>query len=167
MYTETHAYILTYTQCERRELSCLFGDHGQSAHIHTYIYAEKNTQAYKYILTNIYKYTETHAYIHTNTYMYTDKHTGIQIYTYIIYTFYICRHMNKHTYMQTDIQTSTNIHSYRHTYMQTLYSGVNLSVRKYTFNELKLLKREPLRYCKCDVKVIFTRPFLVLGPVTF
>ena len=30
-----------------------------------------------------------------------------------------------------------------------------------------ILEREPLRYCKCDGKVIFTRPFLMLGKVTF
>ena len=32
---------------------------------------------------------------------------------------------------------------------------------------LKDLEREPLRYCKCDGKVTFTRPFLMLGKVTF
>ena len=30
-----------------------------------------------------------------------------------------------------------------------------------------MLEREPLRYCKCDGKVTFTRPFLMLGKVTF
>ena len=34
-------------------------------------------------------------------------------------------------------------------------------------NILKLLEREPLRYFKCDGKVIFTRPLLMLGKVTF
>ena len=38
---------------------------------------------------------------------------------------------------------------------------------KQTFKELKLLEREPLRYCKCDGDVTFTRPFLILGKVTF
>ena len=38
---------------------------------------------------------------------------------------------------------------------------------KKTFNELKLLDREPLRYYKSDGKVIFTRPFLMLGKMTF
>ena len=33
--------------------------------------------------------------------------------------------------------------------------------------ELKHLEREPLRYYKCDGKVIFTRPFLMWGKVTF
>ena len=28
-------------------------------------------------------------------------------------------------------------------------------------HDLKLLEREPFGYCKCDGKVIFTRPFLV------
>ena len=32
---------------------------------------------------------------------------------------------------------------------------------------VKDLEREPLRYCKCDGKVTFTRPFLMLGKVTF
>ena len=41
------------------------------------------------------------------------------------------------------------------------------TVRKKTFNDLKDLEREPLRYCKCDGKVTFTRPFLMLGKVTF
>ena len=40
------------------------------------------------------------------------------------------------------------------------------TAREYTFNDLKLLEREPLRYCKCDGKVIFTRPFQMLGKVT-
>ena len=39
------------------------------------------------------------------------------------------------------------------------------TVRKKTIKELKLLK--PLRYCKCDGKVIFTRLFLMLGNLTF
>ena len=38
---------------------------------------------------------------------------------------------------------------------------------KQTFNILKLLEREPLKYCKCDGKVTFTRPFLILQKVTF
>ena len=29
------------------------------------------------------------------------------------------------------------------------------TVRKQTFNDLKRLEREPLRYCKCDGKVTF------------
>ena len=41
------------------------------------------------------------------------------------------------------------------------------SVRKKTFKELKDLEREPLRYCKGDGKVTFTRPFLTLGKVNF
>ena len=44
--------------------------------------------------------------------------------------------------------------------MKKVYS----TVRKQTFNNLTLLERDPLRYCKCDV---FTRPFLMLGKVTF
>ena len=40
-------------------------------------------------------------------------------------------------------------------------------MRKYTFNVLKDLEREPLRYWKCDGKVTFTKPFLILGKVTF
>ena len=44
---------------------------------------------------------------------------------------------------------------------------VGVTAQKYTFNDLKLLEREPLRYCKCDGKVIVTRPFLRLGKVTF
>ena len=44
---------------------------------------------------------------------------------------------------------------------------IGFTVRKLTFNVLKLLEREPLRYCKCDGKVIFTRPFLRLDKVTF
>ena len=31
----------------------------------------------------------------------------------------------------------------------------------------KGLEREPLRYCKGDGKVTFTRPFLMLGKMTF
>ena len=42
-----------------------------------------------------------------------------------------------------------------------------ITVRKKTFNDLKDLEREPLRYCKCDGKVTFTRPFLMLVKVTF
>ena len=33
----------------------------------------------------------------------------------------------------------------------------------YIYNDLKVLERGPLRYCKCDGKV----PFLVLSKVTF
>ena len=39
--------------------------------------------------------------------------------------------------------------------------------KKKTFNELKGLEREPLKYWKGDGKVTFTRPFLMLGNVTF
>ena len=49
---------------------------------------------------------------------------------------------------------------------RALFYGI-YTARKYTFNDLKLLERELLRYCKCDGKVIFTRLFLVLGNVTF
>ena len=41
------------------------------------------------------------------------------------------------------------------------------TARKYTFNELKKLEREPLRYFKYDGKVTCTRHFLMLGKVTF
>ena len=41
------------------------------------------------------------------------------------------------------------------------------TARIFTFNDLKLLEREPLSYFKCDGKIIFTRPFLMLGKVTF
>ena len=46
-------------------------------------------------------------------------------------------------------------------------NDINLKdqIKQHSFNEL--LEREPLRYCKCDGKVIFTRPFLILGKVTF
>ena len=33
--------------------------------------------------------------------------------------------------------------------------------------ERKDLEREPLRYCKGDGKVTFTRPFLILDKLTF
>ena len=33
--------------------------------------------------------------------------------------------------------------------------------------EIKLFERESLMYCKCNGKVIFTRPFLMLDKVTF
>ena len=33
--------------------------------------------------------------------------------------------------------------------------------------DLKDLEREPLRHCEGDGKVTFTRPFLMLGKVTF
>ena len=36
-----------------------------------------------------------------------------------------------------------------------------------TLRNFKLLETEPSTYCKCDLKVIFTRPFLMLGKVTF
>ena len=36
-----------------------------------------------------------------------------------------------------------------------------------TFKDLKDLEREPLRHCKGDEKVTFTRLFLMLGKVTF
>ena len=42
-----------------------------------------------------------------------------------------------------------------------------ITARKLTFNDLKYLEREPLRYCEGDGKVTFTRPFLLLGKVTF
>ena len=56
-------------------------------------------------------------------------------------------------------------------YMKTEWKNVEsqclvyYTVRKWTFNDLKDLEREPLRYCKCDGKVTFTRPFL--AKVTF
>ena len=34
-------------------------------------------------------------------------------------------------------------------------------------NDLKDLEREPLSHCECVGKVTFTRPFLILGKVTF
>ena len=40
-------------------------------------------------------------------------------------------------------------------------------MRKKTYKEHKDLEREPLRYGKGDGKVTFTRPFLMLGKVTF
>ena len=42
-------------------------------------------------------------------------------------------------------------------------SPVNNTARK----DLKDLEREPLRHCGGDGKVTFTRPFLMLGKVTF
>ena len=47
-----------------------------------------------------------------------------------------------------------------------LWSIRYITARKQTY-DLKDLEREPLRYCKCDGKVTFTRPFLMLGKVTF
>ena len=41
-----------------------------------------------------------------------------------------------------------------------------LTAGKQTFNELKLLEREPLRYCKYDGNVTFTRSLLMLSNVT-
>ena len=41
------------------------------------------------------------------------------------------------------------------------------TAQKYIFKELKDLKGEPLKYCKVDGKVTFTRPFLMFGKVTF
>ena len=40
-------------------------------------------------------------------------------------------------------------------------------MRKKTFKDLKDLESEPLRYGKGGGKVTFTRPFLMLGKVTF
>ena len=40
-------------------------------------------------------------------------------------------------------------------------------MQEYTFKDIKNLEREPLRDCEGDVKVTFTRPFLMLGKVTF
>ena len=40
-------------------------------------------------------------------------------------------------------------------------------MKKKTFKDLKDLEREPLRHCEGDGKVTFTRPFLMLGRVTF
>ena len=37
------------------------------------------------------------------------------------------------------------------------------TVRNDIFNELKCLEREPLRYCKGDGKVTFTRPNIGQG----
>ena len=48
-----------------------------------------------------------------------------------------------------------------------LMTFMTFTVRKHTFNDLKPLEREPLRYWKCDGKVIFTRPFQMLGKVKF
>ena len=43
----------------------------------------------------------------------------------------------------------------------------SITVLKYTFKVLTDLEREPLRYWKGDGKVTFTKPFLMLGKVTF
>ena len=48
-----------------------------------------------------------------------------------------------------------------------LMTFMTFTVQKHTFNDLKLLESELFRYCKCDRKVIFTRPFEMLGKVTF
>ena len=41
------------------------------------------------------------------------------------------------------------------------------TAHNYTFKEMKLLEREPFRYCRYDGKVTFTRLFLMLDKVTF
>ena len=48
------------------------------------------------------------------------------------------------------------------TYPDPSYTALN-----YKFKELKVLEREPLRYCKDCQRIIFLRPFLTLGKVTF
>ena len=45
---------------------------------------------------------------------------------------------------------------------QRLYTS-----RSKTFNELKDIIRQPLRYCKGEVKVTITRHFLMFDRVTF
>ena len=47
--------------------------------------------------------------------------------------------------------------------MRTIESTFNHTAQNQTFKELK----EPLRYCKGDGKVTFTKPFLLLDKVTF
>ena len=50
-----------------------------------------------------------------------------------------------------------------------LHEITTYTVRKYTFKVpvLKDLEREPLRYWKGNGKVTYTKPFLILGKVTF
>ena len=41
------------------------------------------------------------------------------------------------------------------------------TVQKKTFKELKCMEKEPLRSCKGDGKITFTRPLVMLDKVTF
>ena len=51
--------------------------------------------------------------------------------------------------------------------MECLVSSLFLTAQKYTFKDLKDLEREPLRHREGDGKVTFTKPYLMLGKVTF
>ena len=69
-------------------------------------------------------------------------------------------------------ELSMRIHCVKKAYFYIIFSKLaspreNRPRNFFCSHDCAGLERKPSRYCKCDGKVTFTRPFLRLGKVTF